>query len=461
MTDLILRDAEVGGVLVDVSIEGAKVMRINRPGTLGNAESVIECNGGALLPGLHDHHLHLLSMAAAINSVDVATDLDKSIRAAHSKAQPGEWMRAVNYDETTGELDRWKLDLLAPGRPVRVQHRSGALWVLSSAALRQIGAESNMDTGVERDASKRLTGRLFGLDGWLRHRLPDEGARDLAAVGRRLASCGVTSVTDCTPALSVGYFEAIAAAVRTGALPQTVAVTGCPDLSESYPPEPLLRGPVKIVLPDHDLPDLPDLTTWFRRAHDAGRPVAVHCVTRVALILALTAWQETGSRRGDRIEHGSVVPLEVVASLVNHGLTVVTQPAFIAARGDTYLRGVEADDQADLYRCSSLIDGGVQVGGSTDAPFGPDDPWLAVRSATERTAANGMRVGADSGLAPQSALNLFLAPLSRPGGAPRSVTAGMRADLCLLDVCLREALLDPSSRHVALTIAGGRCAFIS
>jgi predicted amidohydrolase YtcJ len=461
MSDLVLREAEVDGALVDVRIEGSTVTAVEPHGKLHDADSKIECNGGALLPGLHDHHLHLLSMAAALDSVDVASELEQSIRSAHATSVPGKWIRAINYDDAKGELDRWKLDQWAPGRPVRVQHRSGALWVLSSAALREIGADTSADPGIERDGSKRPTGRLFRLDEWLQRRLPHDGARGLAAVGRRLASYGVTGMTDCTPTSSVDYFETVAAAIRSGELLQTIAVTGGPELSETLPPEPLLRGPVKIVLPDHELPDLADLTVWIRRAHGAGRPVAVHCVTRVALILALAAWQETGSWPGDRIEHGSVVPLEVVASLADFGVTVVTQPAFITARGNSYLREVETDDQADLYRCGSLMDGGVRVGGSTDAPYGPEDPWLAVRSAIERRAPNGEPVGVDVGLVPQSALNLFLAPLSQPGGRSRHIAPGKPADLCLLDVPLREALLDPSSHHVALTIAQGLRAFSS
>ena len=85
---------------------------------------------------------------------------------------------------------------------------------------------------------------------------------------------------------------------------------------------------------------------------------------------------------GDRIEHASVTPPEVIAVMAHLSLTVVTQPAFVAARGDVYLRDVDPADRPDLYRCASLLEAGVAVGGSTDAPFGPDDPWLAMRAAT-------------------------------------------------------------------------------
>ena len=168
-------------------------------------------------------------------------------------------------------------------------------------------------------------------------RLADDRPNDLAAVGRRLGSFGVTGVTDCTPTPTAAYYDTLAEAVRTGALPLTVAITGGPDLCDVHPPPPLRRGPVKIVIADQSLPSFEELAAWFTRAHASGRPLAVHCVTRAALLLALAVWQEVGSVEGDRIEHASVTPPEVIAAMAHLSLTVVTQPAFIAARGDAYL----------------------------------------------------------------------------------------------------------------------------
>jgi predicted amidohydrolase YtcJ len=456
VSGLLLRQAVVDGRSVDVSIDGATVTRMGPPGTLGRSDREIDCGGGALLPGLHDHHLHLMAMAAASGSVDVSDALDDALRAAHTQADPGAWIRAVGYDESeSGPLDRGRLDALAPGRPVRVQHRSGAMWVLSSAALEQIGASGSELDGMERYPDGQPTGRLFRLDGWLRDRLPDQAPPDLAAVGRRLASFGVTGVTDCTPTTSVESWRMLAEAVGDGTLPCAVAVTGGPALAEVAPPGGLRRGPVKIVLSDHALPDLDALVGWFDRAHRVPRPVAVHCVTRAALVLALAAWHEAGSVPGDRIEHASVTPGECIADLSDLGIAVVTQPAFVSARGDAYLQQVDREDRPDLYRCRSLLDAGVAVGGSTDAPFGPDDPWLAMGAAMARRSAGGMRVGADEGLTATAALDLFLASLDEPGGAARQVRVGQPADLCLLAVPLGQALVEPSSHHVALTMAGG------
>ena len=462
---LLLRDAEIEGQIVDVRIVEGRVAAIDpRGATPPGADRILDVAGGAVLPGLHDHHVHLLAMAAWASSIDVrGRDFDAAIATDHAQRPAGDWQRVVGYDETvTGPVDRHRLDALAPGRPVRVQHRSGALWILSSAALDQVlpddGASS--PAGVERDETGRPTGRLFRLDDWLGARIPRTSPPDLETVGRRLVARGVTGVTDATPTTDPADFLLIAQSVARRDLPIHVTVTGAPSLASLAAPPPLLQGPVKVVITDHSLPALDDLELWFDEAHRAGRNVAVHCVSDVALVLALAAWDEVGARPGDRIEHGAVVHPEHVARVAAHGLTVVTQPAFVFASGDRYLADVDPVDVPYLYPCRSLQDAGVLVGGSSDAPFGPDDPWLAVASAVERRTASGAVLGAGERVTPEVALSLFLSSAADPGGVPRTVEVGAPADLCVLDVARRRALEDPANVAVRATISDGDVVYL-
>lgn len=444
--------AEVGGRSADVRIEDGWVVALGddlpRAGT-----EVIDAGGGALIPGLHDHHLHLLAMGAAERSLDVAGAVD----AAGFDAALGEalaagvqddghgarpWLRVVGYDERHGPLDAARLDRLAPGRRVRVQHRSGAAWVVSSAGLAAVGVTST--------------------DGWV-HRADDDLGRrwsdeppDLAGVGRRLAALGVTGVTDATPFADAGGLALLAAARADGAIPQRVMATGGPLLADLPPPPGLVQGPVKVVVADDALPSPDALATALRAARGAGRPVAVHCVTRVGLVLALAAWREVGAMPGDRIEHGSVVPVELLGELAELGLVVVTQPAFVWAHGDRYLADVEPDDVAHLYRCGSLDAAGIGVAASTDAPFGPADPWLAMRTAVDRRTASGHHLGASEAVTPTRALEAFLGALDDPAGPPRRVEVGAPADLCLLDAPLDRVLADLSAPGVVGTWIAGR-----
>ena len=230
---LLLRSVTVDGSVVDLRAGPDGVEAIGADLPPGPDDEPFEAAGATVIPGLHDHHLHLLAMAAALASVRVgpptvhdADGLADALTAADRSRPVGAWLRAVGYHESVaGPLDRTVLDRLVPDRPVRVQHRSGAEWTVNSAAVRELGLDQAPLAGVERDPSGAPTGRLRRLDEWLRDRLPREPV-DLAAVGSLLARYGVTGVTDATPFGDPEGFATLAAAVRDGALPQRVTVTG-------------------------------------------------------------------------------------------------------------------------------------------------------------------------------------------------------------------------------------------
>src|SRR5699024_4298246 len=96
--------------------------------------------------------------------------------------------------------------------------------------------------------------------------------------------------------------------------------------------EGIALGPVKILLDDDDLPTLDELSERVARAHQMGRSVAIHCVTPVQLVLALSA----GVGVRDRIEHASWVPEDMLPLLHQHDPTVVVQPGLVERRGDRY-----------------------------------------------------------------------------------------------------------------------------
>jgi predicted amidohydrolase YtcJ len=464
----------VGRTRVDVRCAGGVVTAIGTGLTPRRSEEVIR-GAAAALPGLHDHHLHLMAMAARPDSVDVGADrvagvddLAGVLASADAGLATGEWLRAVGYHERVlGQLDRWTLDRFVPDRPVRVQHRSGHLWVLNSAGCRAVGLDEADPgagarrhavgtDGIERDGTGRATGRLFDRDEWLAAQLPRRAPPDLGPVGSRLASYGVTGVTDATPTRSAVELEGLAAARRTGALVQRVRVMGELAGHDRGVPDGLDAGPVKVMVTDGRDPDVEGLAARIDGAHRTGRPVALHCVSLVAAALALAAWDAAGARPGDRMEHGAVLPPDVVRRLAGLGVTVVTQPAFLVDRGDEYLEVVDAEDRPHLYRCAGLIRAGVGVGAGTDAPFGPEDPWVAIASAVRRTTRTGRIVGSDECVAPRRALGLFLSDPADPGGPPRAVAVGAAADLCLLGNDLQRTLDDPEERRVVATVVGGR-----
>jgi len=191
---VIIRDVRVEGRPVDVRVEAGVVAGVAAAGTPAERRAPgaqIDGRGGALIPGLHDHHAHLLATAAAEQSVDcgppqarTAAGLARALRAVPATG----WVRGVGYEESVaGELDRRVLDGLIADRSVRVQHRGGSLWVINSLGLDLLGSDAPAD------------GLLWRRDEWLRERLGDAAIPSLDVLGRRLASYGITGVTDATP----------------------------------------------------------------------------------------------------------------------------------------------------------------------------------------------------------------------------------------------------------------------
>ncbi|HEX6568080.1 MAG TPA: hypothetical protein VF015_02915, partial [Acidimicrobiales bacterium] len=104
--DVLFRNVDVDGALVDVRVAGAAVAEVGRSLRPGGAR-VVDGDGGALVPGLHDHHIHLLATAAARASVAVGPPvvrdhrgLAAALRRADRAGKPGGWLRAVGYHES-------------------------------------------------------------------------------------------------------------------------------------------------------------------------------------------------------------------------------------------------------------------------------------------------------------------------------------------------------------------------
>ncbi len=429
---LIRRATLLDGRRADIRV-GAQIQEVGERLPVTRGEDVLDAAGGTVVPGLHDHHVHVRSAAAALGSLTLGPPAVRTKRQlaralSDATAGPDGWIRAVGYHESVaGDLDRAALDAVVPRIPVRVQHRSGAMWILNSAALDLVGLSAHPDGRLrptERGWSEALPRRETGL----------------AELGCRLAAFGVTGITDATPDLGADDMVTLLVAHRRG----------------EFWPRVRFLAPGKKILHDDRL-DVDALSRWIGDQHVQGRPVAVHCVTAAQLVVTIAALRAAGSHPRDRIEHAAVVRDDDLAELADLGITVVTQPNFVAERGDQYLTDLPAAEHPQLWRLASLLKAGVPVALSTDLPFGDADPWAAMRAAVDRTTPAGVVLGARECVSARAALTLFLGHPDDPGRA-RRIAPGEPADLCVLSGPPEAVLAGLDAAMVAATVIGGRIA---
>lgn len=452
---MLIRNAEMwNGPLCDVRIIGDRIAAIGdlKP---DSGENVIDAAGGALLPGLHDHHIHLAAAAVRAHSVFCGPpgvrNVDELRNALCQQAQG--WLRGIGYHESVaGMLDRSTLDGILDDRPVRIQHRSGRMWFLNSLAIEMLLARAPAPDGLDVQA-----GHLFDADEWLRRALKSSPP-DLEQLSRQLAEFGITGVTDMSPSNDAATVRWLADQRHDGKLLQHCVIAGTAGLAGAEMPDGLATGPLKLHLHEAALPDFDASAVLISAAHKNRRPLAVHCTTEIELVFALALLEHVGVLVGDRIEHAGIANDHLVSRCRELGLHIVSQPHFIMERGDQYLADVPKSEQAYLYRLASFAQAGLVLAAGSDAPYGSADPWFAMRSAISRNTASGQIIGLKEALSPETALALYLGDPNNLG-VLRRIKSGAIADLCLLDRAWKDARVDLDAKHVRLTIIRGVIAY--
>lgn len=422
--------------------------------TLGDA-------GALLLPAFADPHLHLLACAADRAGLDLADDPPASIarlldrlRAAAHTLPPGGWLRASGYDEAwlaeRRHPSRAELDGAVPRHPLRLRHATRHATLLNSAGWARIEQAIGLPSAdvAPRAADGRPAGVVFGLEPEITRMVgpvdPGALARGLRAVGTQLARLGVVHVDEVTASNDAARVARLAQAVVAGDLPQQVRAF-VRDPEDVAPARRAAAGHVpiagvKLLARSTDEVHSAGFLDRLHRARRLGLPVAVHAVEPDVVVAVLDALASSPARSGDdatpdRLEHASLCPPEVVRRIARARVAVVTQPAFVAWRGDKYLREVEEPLHDWLYPLRDLRAAGVLVAAGSDAPVVPFDPRLGLDGAVRRTTRSAHQVAARQALGEAEALELVTSAAARLRGeaTPFAPCAGAAADLLVVE----------------------------
>lgn len=469
---------------VDVFLEGGMIADIAPAGAVRSHGQVLDANGAWLIPGLWDHHVHVVQWALVaqrepLGHAESAAHAARIMAAAPVLADgrrvgtgfrdalwPDDPTLAV-LDAATGEVPTYLINADVH-----------SVW-LNTAALRREGHEPD-GSGVLREAPAfEISRRLNEVD-------PAVGDALVASMARDAAARGIVGLVDLDMAwnesawarrLSSGFDtlrvefgiypehldRARTEGLRTGDPARGAASdlarvgslkvitdgslgTRTAACSHSYPGDPHNHG-LLTVDPAHLLEMMTDAT-------GAGLACAIHAIGDVANSHALDAFALSGAT--GTIEHAQLVAHADVPRFVRLGVGASVQPEHALDDRDL-TDSLWAGQTAMPYPLRALADSGANLLFGSDAPVSPLDPWAAMAAAVFRTRDERAAWRPDQGIDAATAL-----AASTHGGSTSSarIEPGALADLAL---CERDPLTADAaqlrSMSVGATILGGRLTF--
>lgn len=467
-----------------VLVDGDTVAAVGvRSDLLGPDVEEVGYEGGYILPGLRDAHIHAVPYAALLAgcSLKSAISMDDLVRRLSAHADtlaPNAPVVATRMDdESLAERrlpTRDDLDRAVPDRPAVIYRYCGHVAVANSVALERSGIDATTadpdggtldrtsdgtPTGVLRETAAGLIAPSLARGGKLEPTVLLDGLE-------RLAGLGITSI-----GAMMGYgelpHEQLAAELDlwvevADRLPITVhgiVITddpvvladakhrldgaGSPRLSwlgvKRFSDGSLGGHTAAMHTPFADVDTTGTLrltesdAAIARTAVELGGMVAIHAIGDRAVDGVLDVFDDLVAAGADpaglRMEHVSVISPEQIDRFARSGVIASVQPAFLASESGWVRDRVGPERAGWLYPFRSMVDAGIPICGSSDSPVEPPHPLWGLAAAIDRA---GMADG--EGLTPLEALALFTDGAAAALREPTPLRPGSPADLVVLDI---------------------------
>lgn len=440
---------------VDLVLVDGRIADIAPTGNLRPRGFVIDGEGGWLVPGLWDHHVHVVQWALTSDRVplgDVASARDAAAVMALAPESDGRrigtgFRDGLWPDDPSLEL----LDAATGSVPTYLINADvHSVW-MNSAAFRREGFEPVASGMLREENAFEISRRVNAVD-------PAAADRAVERMARAAAARGVVGLVDLdmtwndepwqrrvargfdTLRVSYGTYprhldRAIAEGLRTGDPVRGAAH----DLVRVGPLKAITDGSLGtrtaacthayaneagnfgiLTVPPEELVDM------MTRATAAGLECAIHAIGDVANAHALDAYARTGAV--GTIEHAQLVAHTDIPRFARLGVAASVQPEHALDDRDM-TDAIWAEQSAQPYPLRALVDSGANLRLGSDAPVSPLDPWAAMASAVFRTRDGReawqphQRIGIETAIA-----------ASTVGGstAPAEITPGARADLVIV-----------------------------
>lgn len=479
----------------------------------GSGTRRIDLAGRTLVPGFNDAHAHvwkigqLLTSMLDLRRVQGIEDVVGAVKALADRSPQDAWLLGRGYNEAAMRErrppTRDDLDRASPRHPVVLTRTCGHIYATNSAALERagIGATTAAPVGgvIERDNGGRPTGLLHETAmGLINRVLPTPTAADyeamIVAALRHQLSLGITSSSDCGvrgPILDV--YRALDA---RRALPARVNVMPLRRVDGEADPVPLperfasdmLRVDTAKFLADGGLSgataalsvnyrhapqkgvlrfDADELHALCRETHEAGWRIATHAIGDVAIDQMLDIYESLGPHpRGlaHRIEHFGLPDAAQLARASRLGVIAAPQTIFIHSLGRNFRSYLPDSMLPRTYPVRAMLDAGVRVALSSDAPVVEDDnPLLGMMAAITRLDNEGALIAPAQAITATEALYGYTmggAIASGDEANRGSIEPGKWADLAVLSADpLSTAPESLPEIMVDMTLVAGRVAY--
>ncbi|MGA7861873.1 MAG: amidohydrolase [Thermoplasmata archaeon] len=470
----------------------------------GAGSEVADLRGRLVLPGLIDLHLHMTDTLLEREGVDLrgARSRDELAERVRSRLTPGSSAPLVGVgwdsslwpdgrDPTRDELDR-----ISSEQPLILLQVSMHAAVLNSRALVELGIDETVTDPpggrLGRDGAGRLNGLLYdsALDRLRTSTASQQWVRgNLPAYRRLLEHAAALGLTTICPVLAtpeeveavatlsgqelpvrVRFYLDLRSLGRYGSLPTPRPdsgwrVTGVKAITDGA----FGTRTAWLSAPYTDAPETSGYPIWddaeleqsLQKAKELGLPPALHAIGDRAIgrVLNLLAKLETAGI--PRVEHVSLTPAALWPALAKVRPHLVIQPHFVET--DRWVVQRLGPERARwTYAFRTLTDQGFHLGGASDSPVEPLDPWTGLRAAVFRVPQSEFgRLTSSERLAPIEAFQLYTrnaGPILGEPGLGRLATGGP-ADFVITSTPSLDAALASDRAPVVETWVGGRRRF--
>jgi predicted amidohydrolase YtcJ len=480
----------------------------------------IDLNGKPVYPGFvasHDHFMMTCQIQDIINCRTIVNesfaDYLHRLKGLIGTPEKGKWIKCRGLSDFKFKERRFptieELDELAPHNPLSILHSSLHSGAVNSLALKEfeippvsLNRGSENPDEIPRDSKGKATGTLhenaimpFSFPSIQADFIAREEDERMALVQKGssyFASHGYTTI--CDPLVSPGDLEQYVKADLCGAIDQKVFIFPDAESVEKllscgfitgFGSDKTIIGPAKIIADGaiggqtaaikepyigtdnygilyYDQSELDNMATHL---DESGYQIAIHAIGDRAVEQVVTAYEKVvdrqhGNVKRHRMEHGSVQKPDLIRKMADLDIPVAVQPHALVELGDGVIRSYGADRLPLFCPYRTLIEAGIKVSASADAPIFELSAIKGMAASIMRTTETGSDMTPDEALTPDQALAMYSVNGAYALGKESQfgvIRAGKDADLVVLSHHLSKMPVENWVQHidVEMTIANG------